>query len=445
MLLFAVAAAICLGGINAVKFVSHVLEKNARDQQLASVYSRLSSIRSRLESEVNSTFYLSQGLVSSIALNPEMNRRQFETITRQMVGSYPFIETIGVVRGSQFKFIHPFDRFQVLMNVDLSMYSDWEPQLQQLMGGEKVLFGPMDFVTGKTGFLLRTPIFVSDTGSIGGKEFWGFVSMSIAQESLFSAANFSTKENGLLMAIRRGTGVLGESVPITGDQTVFAENSVRMPINFPSGSWEVAAIPIGGWGKNLPEILTVQFVGYGFALAIAVLSFFLLEMYFHTRHVSEHDHMTGLPNRRRLMRRLERLAFEAKKSGGSFAVLFVDLNGFKPINDRYGHQTGDALLGAIGDRLRENVPSGSMVARIGGDEFVVVVSGNFTDEYLSRLGHELSNIVSQKFDIGGEAISVGSSFGCARFPGDAGSIDELLSTADTRMYEMKNQRNIAYV
>ncbi|MCG8407516.1 MAG: hypothetical protein MI923_20150, partial [Phycisphaerales bacterium] len=319
--LFAIAAAICFGGFNAVEFVVHVLEKNARDQQLASVYSRLSSIRSRLESEVNATFFLSKGLVSSIVLNPEMSRTQFETITREMVSSHPFIETIGVVRGTQFRFIHPYDRFQVLMNVDLSRYPDWQPQLQQLKKGEKVLFGPMDFVSGKTGFLLRTPIFVLDSGSESGKEFWGFVSMSIARESLFSAARFSTEENGLLMAVRRQSSALGASVPIIGDQTVFTENSVRMPISFPSGAWEIAAVPVGGWGKNLPEILTVRFAGYGFALAIAVLSFFLLEMYFHTRYVSEHDHLTGLPNRRRLMRRLEKLAFDAKKNGVAFAVL----------------------------------------------------------------------------------------------------------------------------
>ncbi|MEP3275208.1 MAG: diguanylate cyclase [Stappiaceae bacterium] len=443
--LLIVAAAIFFGGMSAVEFVGHVLEKNARDQQLASVYSRLSSIRSRLETEVNAVFYLSQGLVSTVALDPDMDRKTFDAITMEIVGSYPFIQTVGLVRETQFKYIHPFDQFKGLLHVDLSKDPNWAPQLQQLRAGEKVFFGPMDFVTGKTGFLLRNPVFISDDSARKKDEFWGFVSMSIWQENLFSTAGFSTENRGLLMALRRQSGALGVSVPIAGDQEVFKQDAVKMPISFPSGAWEIAAVPVGGWGKNLPEILTVRFVGYGFAFAIAALSFFLLEMYFHTRFVSEHDHMTGLPNRRRLMRRLEKLALDTRKFGTTFSVLFVDLNGFKPINDRYGHQTGDALLAAIGERLVQNVPNDSLVARIGGDEFVVVVSGNCTNEYLVKLGHKLSSIVSQRLDIGGESISVGSSFGCARFPGDAGTIDELLSMADTRMYEMKNQRNIAYV
>jgi diguanylate cyclase (GGDEF)-like protein/PAS domain S-box-containing protein len=153
------------------------------------------------------------------------------------------------------------------------------------------------------------------------------------------------------------------------------------------------------------------------------------------------DPLTGLANRRGLEERLEVALWETGcDDGAALAVLFLDLDGFKQVNDRYGHAAGDRLLVRTAERLSGRLRRGDLLARLGGDEFLVVLRGlvpaTARDE-AARVGAALVAALSAPHDLDGSAVHVGASVGVSVFPADAPDLRGLLHTADLRMYDAK--------
>jgi len=155
------------------------------------------------------------------------------------------------------------------------------------------------------------------------------------------------------------------------------------------------------------------------------------------RYLANHDCLTGLPNRGSLNRELERLLLEGTPSGT--AVLYLDLDRFKPVNDTLGHAAGDLLLVATARRLEHCTRSGDLVARIGGDEFVVVQHDIAQPAGAISLGRRIIDELSRPFDLDGQPAQIGASVGVA-IPeaGDADS-DALLKHADRALYQAKSR------
>ena len=154
-------------------------------------------------------------------------------------------------------------------------------------------------------------------------------------------------------------------------------------------------------------------------------------------HLLAHaDALTGLPNRRALDASLQSALQEAAP-GALVAVFVGDLDGFKAVNDRLGHEAGDELLVAAARRLRSRVRRGDLVARLGGDEFVVVASGLATDDDARQVGRQLVDAFGEPFALGGEHVRVGLTLGCAIAPGDGRDGADLLRRADEAMYAGK--------
>jgi diguanylate cyclase (GGDEF)-like protein/PAS domain S-box-containing protein len=153
---------------------------------------------------------------------------------------------------------------------------------------------------------------------------------------------------------------------------------------------------------------------------------------------SEHDPLTQLPNRRAFQARLEAATLRATKAGGQLGLLLIDLDHFKHVNDTLGHSAGDDLLTAVGDRLRNCVRDGDFVARIGGDEFAIVIEQGVTREMLLSIGKQLLARIQEPLRTQGRAVSAGASIGGALFPTNAASADDLFKSADTALYALKH-------
>jgi diguanylate cyclase (GGDEF)-like protein/PAS domain S-box-containing protein len=155
--------------------------------------------------------------------------------------------------------------------------------------------------------------------------------------------------------------------------------------------------------------------------------------------LAEHDPLTGLHNRHRFQEDLERMISNARRSGVGFALLYFDLDGFKHINDNFGHRTGDAVLVRTTDEVAGLVRSGEMFARLGGDEFVIL-SLLSTEEAAARLAARISGAISTiPFEFQGTQVQITASIGIALFPRDGDSADELVAHADAAMYQAKQQ------
>ncbi|GAA4970380.1 diguanylate cyclase domain-containing protein [Actinoplanes utahensis] len=149
-------------------------------------------------------------------------------------------------------------------------------------------------------------------------------------------------------------------------------------------------------------------------------------------HEAQHDPLTGLPNRRRMQDKLN-----STLTADAVAVLFVDLDGFKPVNDVHGHEVGDELLRQVADRLSACVRADDVLARVGGDEFVILMPGVLTPEDAENMSGRVRYVLELPFRIDGHEIAIGASVGVHLAPA-AADPDEALRAADHAMYETKH-------
>jgi diguanylate cyclase (GGDEF)-like protein len=156
----------------------------------------------------------------------------------------------------------------------------------------------------------------------------------------------------------------------------------------------------------------------------------------HITHQARHDHLTGLSNRAGFAERLS----AAGGAAGPLAVFYIDLDGFKPVNDRFGHEAGDDLLTQVGARLLDCVRGGDTVSRLGGDEFAVLVEDVGGEDDIVRIAARLESAFAEPFCVDGRSLSVGASIGRAVWPADVDGVDALLRHADAAMYEVKRSR-----
>jgi diguanylate cyclase (GGDEF)-like protein len=161
------------------------------------------------------------------------------------------------------------------------------------------------------------------------------------------------------------------------------------------------------------------------------------------RYQATHDSLTGLPNRALLMDRLNQAIHAAERNNTSVGVLFVDLDGFKEVNDTCGHEAANLLLRALAQRLQQGVRAQDTVARYGGDEFVLVVSDLTLVSDMNRVLQQVREALAEPFQLGKELRRLGASIGMTLYPVDGRDPETLLQGADMRMYEQKRHLKLA--
>ncbi len=224
--------------------------------------------------------------------------------------------------------------------------------------------------------------------------------------------------------------------------------------NFPEGSFCGAALD-GLSGKGLDTLVLVS--------SLAVLVIALLTSIFDARleartavlatslsqaneeltQLALHDTLTGLPNRILLADRISQAMAETTEQGGFFSLMFIDLDGFKPVNDAFGHHLGDRLLREVALRLREQLRSQDTLARIGGDEFVLLVRLSEPDDAPQVAARQVS-LLSKPFRVDEHDLQISASVGIALFPGNGLTAEELLMNADAAMYHAKGAGKNGY-
>ncbi|WP_175882928.1 GGDEF domain-containing protein [Burkholderia sp. BCC0044] len=154
-------------------------------------------------------------------------------------------------------------------------------------------------------------------------------------------------------------------------------------------------------------------------------------------HLAGHDPLTGLPNRLLFMEHLDAAIRHAAAVGEGLAVMFVDLDRFKQINDQHGHSAGDRTLVAVAKRLSHVLRGGDMVARLGGDEFVVLISDVRSPAVIGDVATRIQIVMAEELEFDEGRMAVGASIGVSEFPADGASAEELLVKADAAMYAAK--------
>lgn len=220
------------------------------------------------------------------------------------------------------------------------------------------------------------------------------------------------------------------------------------------GSGQPMVIAVS-WQLGFSELNPVECV-VAAALSLALLAIMLIGVSSYARflagsqarelrlfYLANHDRLTNLANRNLFYDRLQHAISRLNRSGLSVAVLFLDMDRFKPVNDTYGHSTGDRVLQQIAGRLKAELRGEDTVARLGGDEFSVLLEDVASKEEVNQVVERLKRAVECPYELDGHSIRLGVSIGVAYYPEDGVLIEELLSVADRKMYGEKNDPSVA--
>jgi diguanylate cyclase (GGDEF)-like protein len=228
----------------------------------------------------------------------------------------------------------------------------------------------------------------------------------------------------------------------------------RLPFGWHRGLGSVALVPVRGEDRVRGLLCVDSAHAGGFAAeelnfidaAASVLSTALLRIDSEGRlaYLAQFDPLTGLPNRTLLADRFSQIIAQAMRRGSPLAVLFIDLDGFKMVNDTLGHAGGDALLKEVAARLQATVRTGDTVARISGDEFAIVLTDLARPEDAALVAQKALERLSAAFDVHGKEVFVTASIGIAGFPGDGADAESLIGAADAAMYRAKQSGRNSY-
>jgi diguanylate cyclase len=175
-----------------------------------------------------------------------------------------------------------------------------------------------------------------------------------------------------------------------------------------------------------------------YVVAVGMILLLLEDQIEHNRHLALHDYLTGLPNRRLYQDRLASALERARRSETQAALLVVDLDRFKLVNDTLGHHVGDLVLQQVAEMFAARVRRSDTVARTGGDEFSVILEEPISREEAEHVGQTLIELLEQPLLLAGQKIRIGASVGVAVYPEDARQMESLCIAADLKMYESKH-------
>ncbi|MDM8552329.1 diguanylate cyclase, partial [Desulfobacterales bacterium HSG2] len=396
------------------------------------------TIRTHLEREINTTLNLTMGLVVAVSAHSDMSDRHFSIIAKNLMETAPHIRNIGLAKNNVISHIFPLEGNEAALGLRyMDVPSQKDAVLRAIETGKTVIAGPVSLVEGGKGFISRIPIY---TG-MNRNQYWGLASVVINIDSLYESCGLKSDSSPVTYALRGKDG-LGENGDVFfGDGSLFEnDNLILLPINLPVGSWILAAVAKDGWNQSPGLSVTFRMIGSLASLIISILIFTLLNSFKRIHYLALHDPLTGLSNRRLFDEHLKQCIAIARRRQNKFGILYIDLDNFKPVNDEFGHKQGDNVLVAVSERIRASVRASDIIARVGGDEFILVLQDVWTPETASKVADKIRRRISRPVRINRENIvSVGASIGISIYPDNGESPDALIRHADSAMYIAKSR------
>lgn len=395
-------------------------------------------VRSNIEAKIFENIYKADSLASILTIDPAFGLERWDELAGKLVQSSPYVRNVGAAPDNIIRYVYPLQGNEKALGFDFrSNPKQYASVLKAQELGSVYLDGPLELVQGGQAIIARFPIF-SDFPL--NNEYWGTVSIVLDYGQLLQDSGIHQLED-VSIAMHRRYSFTETPVTFYGKADVFEKPDIVLPVLLPNTRWAMA----GRFELAPPNMSLIYTLGFaGIALFYTSL-LMLLRAYRISHNAALQDELTHLPNRRYMMSHLEKSTSESSKS--EFALLNIDLNDFKKVNDEFGHDIGDQLLKHIAYYLKQAVNERDVVARIGGDEFLVALKGISNNgkvgDRIEKIKAHLSNNPFRFANPQGTStddvqITPSLSIGFALFdPREPVSIEELLNTADQHMYQRK--------
>lgn len=449
------AAVLCIGLLLAW-CVGTLDLKHQRREQRAEARLQLSAVVAQAQNQIRLAFSKTEGLMQLISVDGGVSPEHFRGMSARAIARVPYLRHLAIAPNDVIRAVYPREGNEAAIGLDYrSLPDQYASLLRARADGHTVLAGPSQLHQGGLALIYRRPVFLS--GHAGRQHYWGTLSVIADTEGLLKAAGI-LEHPSLNLALRGADGMGAGGEMIWGDSTLFNADSILVDIDIPGGQWQLAARPMGGWpplGLGCSWLfltcVAATLVLTGFA-ALFSRSHVLAqrrnaelkqeiverqEVEAELERMALYDAVTGLPNRVLFHQRLTRSIDGAQRRGGFMAVLLLDIDGFKVVNDTLGHGLGDQLLCQATRRLAELIRPWDTLARLGGDEFAFILDALATPSDSAPVVQRLLQAMQQPFDLDGNTALVSASIGVAICPADGATAVDLLRHADTAMYSAK--------
>jgi GGDEF domain-containing protein len=287
-----------------------------------------------------------------------------------MVEASPFIRSLSLAKDNVITHVYPYEENKKALGLDYMKNAKQKDAIERLIReSQPNIAGPIDLVQGGQAFILRRPVFFTNEEN-GLKTYWGIASLLINFSDLTNFLSTHTYAKDYEFQWHIFNSNSGQTQSIFSSKEGDTEKYNFKKVNLPSDTWYIGTRE--KQTSSSTNIIMLDVTGVLVSLLIAYLVNRLLVSQKTNRDLALYDHLTSLPNRRLLNDRFRQLVAQANLQHIGFHLIYIDLNNFKQINDTQGHNVGDKVLKEIADRLQSHVRASDTIARIGGDEFVVL-------------------------------------------------------------------------
>lgn len=448
---FLLPVSVLLIGLALSVFVGLLDLQYRHNEERADLRLRLSLLSAQAQTQVRNTFSQTEGITQLLSVDGSISAAHFRGMTDEAKAAVPALRHIVLAPNEVISDVWPLGGNAILIGRDYRDMPDQYPMVRLSRAlGIPILTGPIDLIQGGRALIYRRPVFqASGTGST---HYWGMVSVVVDVDALIRVTGMNA-DGPLTLALRDR-----QNKPVWGDQSSFDNDPVTTGVEIPGGRWQLAGIPRVGWSTFTLLDSTVFALSL---LATAIFTAFALQM---TRtqilmrrrneelngqinerlqaeqrlaQLAHYDSITGLANRVLFRQRLVEAIESVNRERSCLAVMILDIDGFKAINDTLGHAIGDLLLRHATQRFVDSVHGGDTVARLGGDEFGFILKHLEQPEDAALVVGQLLRSLALPFDLNGNAALVTASIGVAICPLDGSNAEDLLRHADTAMYSAK--------
>lgn len=367
----------------------------------------------------------------------------YTDLVNYMLPMYKGAYALSLAPNGVMRQIEPAVQNKLILNHDLFENQDREEEIAKVREGELKFDGPFKLLQGPQGAIGMLPVFLKNKQ--GAKYFWGYTLVSLKFPDAFEDAHLSDLEKEGYAYKLTGMNPYKDKVEVIQQSSIpLSDNHVNVPIKIYGTEWNLSVskpIALLSFKRLFFEYLLIFFG----ALLMSWLAYSLIKLAEQSaklKVIAMIDPLTKLPNRRMLSEKLNKLILKSKAN--EVVVCYLDLDGFKAVNDRLGHAVGDQLLKLVAARLKACVREHDVIARVGGDEFIVVLSKLSSVKEAETIITRIIQAIDQPFAVSQEKVKVTVSIGAAIYDVDGEEADQLLRASDQAMYIAKHSGKNRY-
>ncbi|RQW65124.1 diguanylate cyclase [Vibrio viridaestus] len=427
-----------LGAFLLIETAANIVADTEVKSEKEEIRYQVALVRARLEAAIYRDSYLVESLATLVTIDTAFATENWDSIASSLLARASYVRNVGLAPNDVIEKIYPLKGNEKALGLNFKTLPEQYKSVLQAKKLQSIyIVGPVDLVQGGKALIARYPIF---TDYPHNNQYWGLVSVVLDYDRLLLYSGVSSIEHANLAIRSYSINDDNNNSVIWGDTQTIENADLSFPIHIPNRLWNIYVqykdtLTHSSHYNQLK--LVVRVFGFTSFIAVYLLILLFVRRYADIHKASYQDELTRLPNRRFMLDTLERLADQNDASPSKFAVLSVDLNDFKLINDTYGHEAGDEVLRYVSKKLTEVLRASDVVSRFGGDEFIVLLHRVSKEEEIQVVIDKLKYAMSDSELVwNGFTLAISMSIGYSIYNGNT-SVKELLAKADKKMYADK--------